>query len=189
MAEATPAPVWPAVTTASASPSRTRRMHTLMLASRLRRTATAGGSSMPTVSEACTMRTWDGSGSSMKGADARLVADEDDLHVGVRPRPVDGAAHDLLGRVVAAHGVDGDARALEVADLGPPAEGLDIHASVDSIGPSGGPGPSGALLGGLLLADLHRLAAAVPAAVGAGVVRALGLVAVRALLQLGTVSA
>ena len=67
IAEATPAPVWPAVTTASASPSRTRRMATLMLASRLRRTATAGGSSMPTVSEACTMRTCDGSGSSMKG--------------------------------------------------------------------------------------------------------------------------
>ena len=41
--------------------------------------------------------------------DARLVADQDDVHVGVRRRPVDGAADDLLGGVVAAHGIDRDA--------------------------------------------------------------------------------
>ena len=111
MAEATPAPVCPAVTTASALPSRTRRMQTLMLASRLRRTAAAGWSSIVIDSSACTMVTWAGSGPSMKGADARLVTDQDDVGLGVLPRPVDGAAHDLLGRVVAAHGVDGDAGA------------------------------------------------------------------------------
>ncbi len=54
IAEATAAPVWPAVTTASARPSRTSRMHTLMLASRLRRTACAACSSMSTHSAAWT---------------------------------------------------------------------------------------------------------------------------------------
>ena len=45
-----------------------------------------------------------------------LVADEDDVDVGMSARPVDGAAHDLLGRVVAAHGVDRDTRARERGD-------------------------------------------------------------------------
>ena len=63
------------------------------------------------------MRTCAGSGSSMKGRDARLVTDEDELDVVVSARPVDGAAHDLLGRVVAAHGVDGHARSVEMTGL------------------------------------------------------------------------
>ena len=110
IADATPAPVWPAVTTASASPSRTRRMQTLMLASRLRRTATAACSSMPTASDAMTMRTCVGQRPVEMGADALLVADEDEVGVVVVAGPVDRAAHDLLGRVVATHGVDRDAR-------------------------------------------------------------------------------
>ena len=57
IAEATPAPVCPAVTTASARPSLTSRMQTLMLASRLRRTAAAGCSSMVTDSLAATIST------------------------------------------------------------------------------------------------------------------------------------
>src|SRR5690349_15988116 len=46
-------------------------------------------------------------------------------------------------------------------------------------------GLAGRLLGLGALLDLHRFAAAVPAAVRAGVMRLLGLMAVRALLELG----
>ena len=42
---------------------------------------------------------------------ALSVADEEDLVLGVRPRVVEGAGHDLGRAVVAAHRVDGDADA------------------------------------------------------------------------------
>ena len=54
---------------------------------------------------------WPAAAPSMKRTDARLVADEDDVGVGLRARPVDAPRDDLLGRVVAAHRVDGDAHA------------------------------------------------------------------------------
>jgi hypothetical protein len=83
--------------------------------------------------------------------------------------------------MVAAHGVDGDSRPIEVADLGASAEGFDVHAAPIRLRRLT-PCASAALLG-LLLADLHGLTSAVPAAVGAGVVGALGLVAMRARFQ------
>ena len=96
----------------------------------------------------------------------------------------------LCESLVARHGVEARALPLDLADSNAPvevekaAEGLEVHAS--GIRRSElRPRWSGALLGCLLLADLHGLATAVPAAVRAGVVGALGLVAVRALLQIG----
>ena len=76
-----------------------------------------------------------------EGPHASLVADEDDLDVLVPARPVDGAAHDLLRRVIATHGVHGDARTLEMADLGAPAEGLDVHVLPGSTDATEGRAP------------------------------------------------
>src|SRR5829696_3894173 len=59
-AAAIPAPVWPAVTTASASPRRTRSVATRMVASFFSRSAIAGCSSMPTTWLAWTIRTLGG---------------------------------------------------------------------------------------------------------------------------------
>jgi hypothetical protein len=88
--------------------------------------------------------------------------------------------------MVAAHGVDGHARSLDMTGLAAAAEGFDVHVRRMARAGPGARGPgSGVGLAGLLLADLHGLAAAVPPAVGAGMVRLLGLVAVRALLQAG----
>ncbi len=52
------------------------------------------------------MLTLDGSGPVEERPDARLVTDQDDVHVGVAGGPFDGPPHHLLGRVVAAHGID-----------------------------------------------------------------------------------
>ena len=59
-AAAIPAPVWPAVTTASASPFRTRSVATRIEASFFSRRASAGCSCMPTTSAAWTVRTFAG---------------------------------------------------------------------------------------------------------------------------------
>ena len=158
-------------------------MHTLMLASRLRRTAVAGGLVHADRLAAWTMRDVGRQRRVDERPDARLVTDEDDVHVGMRARPVDRAAHDLLGCVVAAHGIDGDARARQVPSRRRVRVSRSMPQRVDLPKAPGGQRP-GALLGDFLALDAHRLAAAVPAAVGARVVRPLGLVAVRALLQL-----
>ena len=77
-----PAPVCPAVTTASASPRRTRSIATRIDASFFSRRARAGCSSMPMTWLAWTIETLAGSSPAMR-ADDRLVADQDDLVVGM----------------------------------------------------------------------------------------------------------
>jgi len=79
--------------------------------------------------------------------------------------------------MITTHGIDGHARPVKMALLGAPAEDFKVHfRRLERIGERRS--ASGALLGCLLLADLHGLTAAIPATVGTGVVRTLGLVAV-----------
>ena len=108
-AAAIPAPVWPAVTTASASPRFTRSMATRIDESFFSRSASAGASSMPTTWLAATNRTFDGIRAPAIAWMRAHVPDEDHLveriGSGVRQR----AWNDFLRPVVAAHGVHGDA--------------------------------------------------------------------------------
>ena len=103
-------------------------------------------------------------------ADDRLVADEDDPVLGVRPGVVEGAGDDLGRAVIAAHRVDRDAdpggRRLAAGS------GCGVGHRVSGAASS---------VGGWL--ELDRQAAVVVAAVRADVVRLLHLVAVRALLE------
>ena len=112
IAAAMPAPVWPAVMTASASPRRTRSVATRIEESFFSRRARAGCSSIPTTCAAWTIETLAGSGPAM-GPRGRLVTDEDEPVVGVGAGESQDAGHDLGGTVVAAHRVDRDADAVE----------------------------------------------------------------------------
>ena len=62
-----------------------------------------------------------------EGRDARLVTDEDDVDVVVLAGPVDGPAHDLLGCVVATHGIDGHTRSVQIDGSGLLGQGFDVH--------------------------------------------------------------
>ena len=147
-AAAIPAPVCPAVTTASAWPFLTRSTATRIDESFFSRSASAGCSSMPT--------TWlDMDDRGVRGklagdaADDRLVADEDHPVVGICPGVVERPEDDLGGTVIAAHRVDRDADpvALGAGRLG---RGLGHRVSARRrrpgfaswAGPRGGPGSS-----------------------------------------------
>ena len=169
IAEATPAPVWPAVTTASALPSFTRRMQTLMLASRLRRTAAAGCSSMPTdfarLDDCHVGRQW----TFEQRLDARLVADEQHVSFRVEARPIDAAGNDLLWRVIAAHCVDRDANATG-RRLFVGAQQINVQRRTSYTSGAARTDRSGSGALGLACLESHCLAAVVPAAMRAGVV-------------------
>ena len=102
------APVLPAVTIAWARPSRTSSAQTRTDERRLWRIGVMAGSSMPTVSSACTTsmpvtsRKRDSSSSTTRRSPDQQHA-VPVLHGGP-PRPLHGGA----GRVVSTHGIDGD---------------------------------------------------------------------------------
>ncbi len=80
------------------------------------------------------------------GRDARLVADEDDVVLGVRARVGERAGDDLLGAVVAAHRVDGDADAGVRRPVGR-ADGAQVHGRDAGVTRSRARGrPSGLVL-------------------------------------------
>ena len=114
-----PAPVWPAVTTASASPSRTRSRRdedrrVLLLAQR------EGGMLVHAddLDPACTMRTLAGSGAGDRRGWSPSSTDEDQLDRRVAAGEVEGARDDLGRAVVAAHRVERDADAARSRSAG-----------------------------------------------------------------------
>src|SRR4029078_10856705 len=103
----------------------------------------------------------------------RLVADQQQPVPGMVVGVVDGARNDLGGSVVTAHRVDGDGDATGVR------YSISSVRAADLVDHRSGGG-----LGRRLL-EVDRLAAVVPAAVGADVVRQLRGMAVIAFLELG----
>ena len=85
---------------------------------------------------------------------------------GVPAGPIDRAADDLLGCVVAAHGVDGHAWSIEMALFCAAVETVDVHVGGPSDAMFDVGDASGLCSGVDSLADLHRLAAAIPPQLG-----------------------
>ena len=108
--ESIPAPVLPADTSASASPSATSRAATDTDASFLRASASPGFSSMETNSEACCteMRSplWRDLGERL--VDERAVTHQQRVDVRGLQRELRGAPDDLRGAVIAPHHVEGN---------------------------------------------------------------------------------
>ena len=102
------APVFPALTMASARPSRTASAQRTSDESFLRRTLLAGSSSMATTSPAWRNSTLPGRGAAVEPVEQRahdrLLPDEEDGDA--RLGRQQGAGHDLARGPVAAHGVD-----------------------------------------------------------------------------------
>ena len=173
---AIPAPVWPAVTTASASPVFDELGgHDDRAVASSRTRARAGCSSIPISSGAWTTVALAGRAPAWDRTTA-LVADEDDGVLGIRAGVREGARDDLRRAVVAAHRVDRDPDAGAGAGVDDRPVFARCHATPTRLR--------------VLLARaadrlrLDGLAAVVPPARRAHPVRQLRLVAVRALDEL-----